>query len=223
MFDAIAPRYDRANRLISLGMDLRWRWKAVRMALANKPRIVLDVGAGTGDLTRMVAANAEPRAQAYGVDFSLPMLRIAAARSSHEPDRIRYLQGDALHLPMPPASVDAIVTAFTIRNITDLPAVFRSFARVLKPGGTVTVLEISPMGNGPVARLFRLYFGKIVPFIGRLATGHPFAYRYLPESVERFRDAVTLAALMTENGFGGVTFRRLGMGSVALHHGVRED
>lgn len=221
MFDAIAPRYDRANRLISMGMDLRWRWRAVRLALADQPRVVVDVGAGTGDLTRMVATEGDPRTRIYGVDFSLPMLRVAATRSRRARDQSGYLQGDALHLPLAPGSVDAILTAFTIRNIPDLPAVFSSFARVLKPGGTVTVLEISPMGNGPVGRLFRLYFGKIVPLLGRIATGHPFAYRYLPESVERFRDAETLAALMTENGFEDVSFTRFGLGSVALHHGTR--
>ena len=221
MFDAIAPRYDRANRVISLGMDLRWRWKAVRRALAHDPKIVLDVGAGTGDLTRMLAATGGPRLRAIGVDFSLPMLRVANAHSRVDFQRIEYAQGDALTLPLATESVDAVVTAFTIRNIRDLPAVIKSFARVLKPGGTVTILEITPMGNGPVARLFRLYFGHIVPFLGRLVTGHPFAYRYLPESVERFRDADGLAILLAENGFDSVSFTRLGLGSVALHHGVR--
>ncbi len=221
MFDAIAPRYDRANRLISLGMDLRWRWKAVRRALAREPRVVLDVGAGTGDLTRMVAAAGGPHLRAIGVDFSLPMLRVAATRPGDDPQRVRYVQGDALTLPVGPESVDAIITAFTIRNIRDLPAVMKSFARVLKPGGTVTILEITPMGNGPVGWLFRLYFGRVVPLLGRLVTGHPFAYRYLPESVQRFRDAEGLARLLCENGFDDVSFTRLGMGSVALHHGVR--
>ena len=221
MFDAIAPRYDRANRVISLGMDLRWRWKAVRRALAGEPRVVLDVGAGTGDLTRMLGVAGGPRLRVIGVDFSLPMLRVAVTRPRDDARRVGYVQGDALTLPIAPESVDAVITAFTIRNIRDLPAVIKSFARVLKPGGTVTILEITPMGNGPVARLFRLYFGHVVPLLGGLVTGHAYAYRYLPESVERFRDAEGLARLLAENGFEDVNFTRLGLGSIALHHGVR--
>ena len=221
MFDAIAPRYDRANRVISLGMDLRWRWRAVRRALDRDPRVVLDVGAGTGDLTRMLSAAGGPHLRAIGVDSSLPMLRIAASRPRDDLRRVGYVQGDALTLPVAPESVDAIITAFTIRNIRDLPAVIKSFARVLKPGGTVTILEITPMGNGLVARIFKLYFERVVPVLGRLVTGHPFAYRYLPDSVERFRDAEGLARVLAQNGFDEVTFTRLALGSVALHHGVR--
>ena len=221
MFDAIAPRYDLANRVISLGMDLRWRREAVRQALKKNPRIVLDIGAGTGDLTRMVASRGEPHIKIIGVDFSLSMLQIAKSHPQDILRQVSYTQGDALHLPLAAGSIDAITTAFTIRNIRNLPAAINSFARVLKPGGTLTILEITPMGKGPLAHLFRLYFGRVVPLLGRLVTGHPFAYQYLPDSVERFRDAEGLAMLLTQDGFDKVNFTRHGFGSIAIHHAIR--
>ena len=221
MFDAIAPRYDRANRVISLGMDLRWRREVVRLALKKAPRIVLDVGAGTGDLTRMVASTGDPDIKIIGVDFSLSMLQIAKSHPQDILQQVSYTQGDALALPLAAGSIDAIITAFTIRNIRELPSAIDSFARVLKPGGTLTILEITPMGTGPLAHLFRLYFGRVVPLLGRLVTGHPFAYQYLPDSVERFRDAEGLERLIAQDGFHKVSFSRHGFGSIAIHHAVR--
>ena len=162
-----------------------------------------------------------PAQNITGIDISTKMLEKAQPRAAQYQGELELLEMDVHELTFADSTFDQAFTSCTFCSVPDPIRGLEALKRVLKPGGTVTILEITPMGNGPVGRLFRLYFGRVVPLLGRLVTGHPFAYRYLPESVQRFRDAEGLAQLLSENGFDDVNFTRLGMGSVALHHGVR--
>ena len=221
MFDAIVPTYDLLNRIISFGMDGAWRKKALRVCLSDDPKNVIDLGTGTGDLALMLKKTALPGLNVIGADFSISMLRSASRRSRREGASLNLTAADAANLPFARNSVDAVVTAFTLRNVPDLGGALGAAARVLKPRGRLVVLEMTPVGWGPLARIFRFYFHTVVPLIGRLVSRHPFAYEYLPRSVDAFPAAPELANLISQSGFENVTYSKLGMGSVALHTGIK--
>tara|TARA_Y100000590_G_scaffold365974_1_gene425092 strand:+ start:559 stop:1227 length:669 start_codon:yes stop_codon:yes gene_type:complete len=218
MFEDIASRYDLMNILMSFGMDRSWRRRLVDMALKDQPTVLLDIGAGTGDLSQIVSRHAKSPQICLGLDFAFNMLSVAQRRTSSV-----YVQADARKLPVPVGSIDCIVTAFTIRNIQERQMLFSGFADVLRPGGRLVILEMTPMGGGPLAQLFRFYFGRIVPILGRIVSGHPSAYSYLPQSVERFPSAEALTDDLVAAGFKDVSYRRHGFGSVAIHEALRAD
>ena len=215
MFDAIAPTYDRLNRLISLGLDSGWRRSTVDLALCKKPTLLLDVGCGTGDLVALALRRAQYPLLAVGIDFSAAMLQAGQSRV-HAAGGL-LLQADALALPISSGGADALVSAFAVRNIPDRAGAFLEWARVLGPGGRLVILEMTPMGTGLLARLFRIHFGVLAPWLGRMISRHPFAYSYLPASVERFPGPELLADELRQAGFDRVAWRRLGFGSVAIH------
>jgi len=219
MFEDIASRYDLMNVLMSFGMDRSWRRRLVDIALKDQPAFLLDVGAGTGDLSRIISGHARSPRICLSLDFAYNMLSVAHRRINGG----GYVQADARKLPVPLGSVDCIVTAFTIRNIQERHLLFSGFADVLRPGGRIVILEMTPMGGGPLAHLFRFYFGRIVPIIGRIISGHPSAYSYLPQSVERFPSAEALAEDLVAAGFMDVSYRRYGFGSVAIHEALRSE
>lgn len=220
MFARIAPRYDLMNRLMTLGRDLAWRKDAVELVAFPAAQRVLDIGTGTGDLAIDLSARV-PRV--LGVDFCEPMLdagREKARRLGHR-RAIDLLPADALRLPFVDASFDGITTAFTVRNVPDLPSVFGEMARVLRPGGRLACLELSPVRAGWLAALFRPYFHRVVPVLGTIVTGDADAYRYLPASVDRFPSADALAGIMEDAGLREVGYRMLNLGTVALHYATR--
>ena len=223
MFDAIAPRYDLLNRLISLGMDHGWRRIAVETVLAGDPRLVLDVGTGTGDLAFALVRGGGSRPQVIALDFAAAMLRMAQERAVSVPDatRVQFVQGDALRLPLADESVDALVSGFMLRNVDGLPEAFAAMARVLRPGGRLVILEMTPIQHPLTRALFRIYFNRWVPLLGRIVSRHPNAYTWLPRSVDEFMSAEALADLIEAAGFADVRIRRLGLGSVALHTAIR--
>ncbi|HEV2591302.1 MAG TPA: bifunctional demethylmenaquinone methyltransferase/2-methoxy-6-polyprenyl-1,4-benzoquinol methylase UbiE [Gaiellaceae bacterium] len=210
MFDRIAPVYDSMNRVMTMGLDVRWRRLAAQSAVRPGDR-VLDGACGTGDL-----AIADLRAGAshvVGLDFSERMLERARRKAPLE-----WVQGDLLALPFEDASFDAATVGFGVRNVADLPLALRELRRVLRPGGRVAILEIT-QPRGPLRFFFNLWFDRVVPLLGKVLPGGE-AYSYLPASVKRFPDAERLAALLRDAGFGDVEVRLLAGTIVALHTGA---
>jgi demethylmenaquinone methyltransferase/2-methoxy-6-polyprenyl-1,4-benzoquinol methylase len=211
MFDRIAPVYDVMNRVMTAGLDQRWRRLAVSLVVWPGDS-VLDVCCGTGDL----AVAAERRGgRVVGLDFSEEML----ARARRKSGTIEWVCGDALALPFGDGTFDAATVGFGVRNLEDLEGGLRELARVLRSGGKVGVLEIT-RPNGILRPFFRVWFDVLVPLLGRVLPGGK-AYAYLPASVRRFPGADDLAALMEHAGFEDVRYRLLGGGIVALHTGSR--
>lgn len=213
MFGRIVGRYDRLNRLISLGMDTGWR-RAAADAAAPAGRDVLDIGTGTGDLLRMLCERGARRV--VGLDFTPDMLAVAHERAAPLPTS-QLVAGDALRLPFHDSSFDRVTNAFVLRNLSDLPAAFAEMARVLRPEGRLVCLDMTKQSDSPFAALFRLYFNRIVPPIAGLVAGDRAAYRYLPRSLEGFPDAEEMSYLVAAAGFRDVRVRRFGGGSVATH------
>jgi demethylmenaquinone methyltransferase/2-methoxy-6-polyprenyl-1,4-benzoquinol methylase len=210
MFDAIAPRYDLVNRIMTFRLDVGWRRRTVRELGLPRGSRVLDLAAGTGDLCRELARSGH---RPIGVDLSFGML--AAARTDAP-----LVQGDALRLPVPDGSVDGATCGFALRNLAELPAFFDELARVVRPGGRIGLLEVSEPAN-PVLRWGHgVYFGKVVPRIGALLSDAD-AYRYLPRSVAYLPDPVVLVSLLRASGFGDARRVALSGGISQLLVGTR--
>jgi demethylmenaquinone methyltransferase/2-methoxy-6-polyprenyl-1,4-benzoquinol methylase len=211
MFDRIAPVYDVMNRVMTVGLDLRWRKLAARAAVRPGDR-VLDAACGTGDLA--IAGRKAGAERVTGLDFSEKML----ARARRKAPALDWVQGDMLALPFADETFDAATVGFGVRNVADLQLSLRELRRVLKPGGRLAILEIT-QPRGILKPFFSLWFDRIVPLLGKLLPGGS-AYTYLPASVKRFPPAEGLAELMRESGFGEVEFRLMGGSIVALHTGT---
>jgi demethylmenaquinone methyltransferase / 2-methoxy-6-polyprenyl-1,4-benzoquinol methylase len=209
MFDRIAPVYDAMNRVMTAGLDRRWRRLAAAAVVRPDDR-VLDACCGTGDLA-LAAERAGGRVT--GLDFSPRMLDRARRKSA----AIEWVEGDLLALPFPDGSFEAATVGFGVRNVADLEHALTELRRVLVPGGGLGILEIT-MPRGPLAPFYRLWFDRIVPLVGKALKGGS-AYTYLPASVRRFPGPDDLAELLREAGFSEVSYRLLAGGIVALHIG----
>ncbi len=214
MFGRIVPRYDLLNRLMSLGMDRRWRRLA---AAASQPRgaFALDVGTGTGDLA--LELSRQGAARVVAVDFSAEMLAAAARKAIARGADAPWALADALRLPFPNGTFDCVTSAFLLRNLADLRAGLAEMARVLRPGGRLVCLDITQPPPGPFGALYRLCFNHLLPPLAGAISGDPAAYRYLSSSLRGFPDARSLASLLADLGLVEVRARRLGGGTVALH------
>jgi demethylmenaquinone methyltransferase/2-methoxy-6-polyprenyl-1,4-benzoquinol methylase len=221
MFGRVAPRYDFLNHLLSFQLDRVWRkrtiWELERI-LARPATRILDVCCGTGDLLLALKENA--KGQVFGSDFCHPMLLHARRKTKQSRAFAPLFEADALRLPVPDRSFDAVTVAFGFRNLTDYRAGLIEFQRVLKPGGTLAILEFSTPPNILFRGAYKLYSRFVLPAIGGLLSGAPDAYSYLPESVEKFPEAERLAASMESVGFTRVRFERMTFGVVALHLGL---
>ncbi|HEX4544283.1 MAG TPA: bifunctional demethylmenaquinone methyltransferase/2-methoxy-6-polyprenyl-1,4-benzoquinol methylase UbiE [Candidatus Acidoferrum sp.] len=229
MFTQIAPRYDLLNHLLSLQLDRLWRARAAKMlspVLTRPDALVLDLCCGTGDLGFALAHAGNARI--IGADFAHTMLVRAREKStslSSSPDGnspTAFFEADALRLPFADASFDLVTSAFGFRNLANYEAGLREINRVLKPGGTIAILEFTEPPQGLLGDLYRWYFTKVLPRIGWLISGHQSAYTYLPKSVSRFFRPPELAALMTSVGYQSVEFREWTIRTVALHTGIRQ-
>lgn len=205
MFDTIAPRYDMINRLMTFGLDRRWRRRAVESLTLGRPSLVLDIACGTGDLCRDLASAGH---RPVGVDMSSGML-------SHAQTSSALVEGDALALPFPDRSVDAAVSGFALRNFVALRPVFGELARVVRPGGRVALLDVS-RPEQPILRAgHAFYFGQIVPRIGAVLSDAT-AYRYLPRSLSYLPPTAEMLDLLRASGFYAVERRVLSAGITQL-------
>ena len=220
MFDAIAPRYDLLNRVLSAGIDQRWRTKAVRMLEDDRPTRVLDVATGTADLAIKAEQLLHPR-EIIGVDLSDEMLDLGREKLSDDglSGRITLLRADAQRLPFDDDAFDAALVAFGVRNFEDLGQGLREIGRVLRPGGALVVLEFSQPRAFPIKQLYRFYSQHVLPRIGGLVSRHDGAYQYLPDSVAAFPDGADFLARMEAAGYHTLTWRPLTFGIASLYRG----
>ena len=219
MFDAIASRYDLLNRVLSGGLDGRWRAKAVHALALRGGETVLDLCTGTADLA-IAAATASPGAAAVvGVDFARQMLGLGQEKLARRglARRVRLVQGDALRIPLASGSVDAATVAFGIRNVERPEAAFAEVFRVLRPGGRFACLEFGVPRVPGVRQAYLAYFRHVLPRIGSLVSGHASAYTYLPASVGTFPDPDQVAASLAATGFSQVRADSLSLGIVYLY------
>jgi demethylmenaquinone methyltransferase/2-methoxy-6-polyprenyl-1,4-benzoquinol methylase len=210
MFDRIAPVYDAMNRLMTAGLDRRWRRETAAAVVRPGDR-VLDVCCGTGDLA---LAAAEAGGEVTGLDFSEAML----VRARRKEPALEWVSGDALALPFADDSFEAVTIGFGLRNLADAERGLAEMRRVLSPGGRVAILEIT-RPRGIVRPFYRFWFDGVIPLAGKVLPGGS-AYSYLPASVRRFPDPEGLAKLMGDAGFGDIRWRLFAGGIVALHTGV---
>jgi demethylmenaquinone methyltransferase/2-methoxy-6-polyprenyl-1,4-benzoquinol methylase len=215
MFDRISPAYDRMNRIMSGGLDGRWRRFAAACTGAHVGDAVVDVCCGTGDLALELVDRVSSRGRVVGVDFSQPMLDLAATKSSI----VEWVRGDALQLPFEDGEFVAATIGFGMRNLADHERGFAEMRRVVRRGGRVVCLELTepPAWLAPASRLWS---DRAVPALGRLIARDADAYRYLPQSVHRFPQPRELAGVMRAAGLERVQFRRLTPGVVAVHVGT---
>lgn len=231
MFGRIAPRYDFLNHFLSASFDKLWRKRTARRfsaILQNPNARVLDLCCGTGDLLFAFARQARKSrgpgcANFVGADFALPMVSLANRKKVAARQSISFLGADALALPFADASFDLLSAAFGFRNLANYKSGLREMRRVLRPGGSIAILEFCEPEAGPLAALYRFYFTRILPKIGGAISGSSEAYSYLPGSVEKFPQPEILKAWMEEAEFCGVNYERWTFGAVALHSGVRKD
>ncbi len=226
MFDAIAGRYDLLNRVLSAGLDRRWRKLAVRELALTGAETVLDSCTGTADLAIALATGVPDgpgASRVVGIDFAAAMLALGRSKVAQRGmvDRVQLVRGDATRLPMPDGCADAATVAFGIRNVEHPSRALAEMHRVVRPGGRIAILEFG-MPTVPVLRaLYAWYFRRVLPTLGRVVSRHDSAYAYLPASVGQFPSGDAFLRLLEETGFDGVAARPLQFGIVYLYTAAR--
>lgn len=221
MFDSISGNYDFLNHFLSLGIDIRWRKKAINLLADGKPKIILDVATGTGDFAvETLKLNPE---QVIGVDISEGMLEVGRKKMKTRgyEHKIDLRLGDSENLPFEENKFDAVIVAFGVRNFENLEKGLSEMHRVLKPGGRMVVLEFSKPRAFPFKQLYNFYFNFILPKIGRLISRDPAAYTYLPESVQAFPDGDDFASILKRLGFNQTSCKPLTFGISSLYTGIK--
>jgi len=225
MFDAIAGRYDSLNRFLSVGFDRRWRRRMVSSLGLTETQTVLDLCTGTADVA-IALCKAEPSCRrVIGVDFSTEMLRQGQNKLNTQGliSKVHLLRADGTAVPLPSDSVDAATIAFGIRNIQNPMHALLEIRRVIRPGGRLVILEFGMPSILGIRALYRWYFRRVLPWFGRLASGHDSAYSYLPRSVGEFPSGLAFCQLMQDAGFIKTRAHMLQFGIVYLYEGVRAN
>lgn len=222
MFDSIAPAYDFMNRAMTLGIDKIWRKKAVKMVARTVPKKILDVATGTGDLA-LTLARAIPDCLITGVDLSEGMIAVGREKilKAGLTDRITLEAADCLALPFQDDEFDALTVAYGVRNFADIPAGLKEMNRVIRPGGTVCIIELSTPVNPVIKPFYRLYTRGIIPLLGRMISKDTRAYTYLPESIEAVPQREKMLRLMEQAGFSTTAFRPLTFGVCTIYTGIK--
>lgn len=218
MFDSIAPKYDLLNHLLSAGVDRSWRRRLVGSIAVIKPSRVLDIATGTGDLALLIASKIDG-VDVTGADISEGMLSVARKKCEARgmSDRVSFAREDALGLSFDDGSFDGVTVAFGVRNFENLEQGMSELLRVLSQGGKLAVLELSMPSNKLLRGMYRLYFANLLPFIGRLTSKNPTAYRYLYESVEGFTKPAEFVELLQRCGYSDCKVEPLTFGIATLY------
>ncbi|MBC8647892.1 MAG: bifunctional demethylmenaquinone methyltransferase/2-methoxy-6-polyprenyl-1,4-benzoquinol methylase UbiE [Thermoanaerobaculia bacterium] len=221
MFSRLAGRYDLVNDVMSFGMHRRWKRQTVALALAGRRRArVLDLCCGTGDMA-FYAECRDPGLRIVGVDFTLPMLSIARRRGLTSNSRARLVQGDALRLPFPDATFDAITVGYGLRNIADPASAIGEMRRVLAPGGRVVVLDFGKPDNPVAAALYGAFLRTMMPAVGWLFHGDPETYLYIPASLEKFAAQRGVERMMRDAGLVQVSYENRLLGTMGINVGEK--
>lgn len=216
-FGKIARRYVLTNHVLSLGIDVLWRHTTARAVAKLRPQTVLDLATGSGDLAAEIQKRC-PQASVLGADFSAPMLQEARRRGLKN-----LIVADAMSLPVADDSVDVVTVAFGLRNMASWADALREMARVLRPGGTLLVLDFSLPTFGPLRHAHLFYLRRIMPWIAGKLTGERQAYEYLCGTIEKFPAGEAMCSLMRENGFASATSRPLSFGIASLYIATKES
>ncbi len=222
MFDGIAPYYDLLNAVLSLGIDKRWRKTAIQHVAAYKPQTILDMATGTADLA-IQASKAIPEAKITGVDISSKMIELGNQKLTKKSltDKIELHVGDSENMDFESNSFDVAMASFGVRNFGDLEKGLSEMHRVIKPGGSILVLEFSNPRTFPFKQAFNAYFKYLLPVIGRIKSKDPKAYKYLYESVQAFPDYDRFGAILENIGFKKVVWKPLTLGICTIYEGVK--
>ncbi|HZV77581.1 MAG TPA: bifunctional demethylmenaquinone methyltransferase/2-methoxy-6-polyprenyl-1,4-benzoquinol methylase UbiE [Candidatus Babeliales bacterium] len=221
MFASIAPRYDLANRVLTAGLDERWRRRAIRLLAPPAGGRVLDCCCGTGDLV-FGLLRADRTLEVTGLDFCRPMLERAERRARRESRGVaHFVEGDVMALPFEDSSFDGATMGFSLRNVVDVDGTLREILRVLRPGARFVSLDVTKAPNRTFKRLFDLYFYKMVPLVGGVVGGSKAAYRYLPNSLTHHPNAAELAQRFARAGYSNAGYVALMGGAIAIHFGTK--
>jgi demethylmenaquinone methyltransferase/2-methoxy-6-polyprenyl-1,4-benzoquinol methylase len=218
MFERISGSYDLMNRLMTLGRDRYWRRYMVRKAALPKGGRLLDVGTGTGDIA-LEALRRDPTLSVTAMDFSFRMMQVGRRRPSGQ--KVFWCHADALQLPFPDATFDAVASGYLVRNVIDIRQAFEEQMRVVRPGGRVVCLDTSPVPLTALRPFILLHLKVIIPLLGSLVARNRRAYMYLPESTQAFMEPDRLASIMRDVGLKNVSYRRFMFGTMAAHTGLR--
>lgn len=217
MFNSIAADYDKMNKLMTFGLDRKWRRYVVDKAELENGEKLLDIATGTGDI--IFEALNTYKLDTTGLDFSESMLAIARKRDkSHSTE---WLQADALDLPFKEKTFNAVTSGYLMRNVGDIHKAFSEQYRVLQPGGRVVCLDTSPPSDNLLKPFINLYLKYVIPFLGKILSGNPSAYKYLTESTVNFIKAEELKEIMIKSGFKDITIKKFMFGTIAVHRGVK--
>ena len=224
MFDRISPKYDALNHMLSLNVDKVWRKKTAKAVAKHHPKTILDLATGTADLA-ISLAKYNPKAYIIGMDISEKMLEIGKEKVAQKglADQIELRLGDAAALPFEDNTFNAVTVAFGVRNFEDLDKGLAEIFRVLKPGGQASILEFSMPEKFPIKQLYRLYFKRFLPLIGKIVSKDKSAYSYLPQSVEDFPKPLDFMQILTEKGLIQRSSKSLSFGIATLYTTFKEQ